>query len=252
MLKRGYLLLVVCVCLFVPNLLGQSAQPPTSSEGWRVRVTPYLWGSGLKGRIGIRERFADVDASFGDIFDRLNFGFTGLVDAGRDRFTILTDLVYMNLSDDRATAGPLFSSVDATQKFFVLAPLGGYRVAGSEDSSLDLLGGIRFWHMKGELEFEPGLLEERDVSGSRNWVDGIFGLRGRYRLTSSWSISGYGDIGGGGSNLTYQILGAASADLGNRIALVFGYRYLNVVYNKDRFLFDTGMGGPVLGVAFKF
>ena len=45
---------------------------------------------------------------------------------------------------------------------------------------------------------------------------------------------------------------AAGADIGKRYALVFGYRYLNVDYNKDRFLFDTGMGGPVFGFAFKF
>ena len=65
-------------------------------------------------------------------------------------------------------------------------------------------------------------------------------------------LTGYGDIGGGGSNLTYQIIGAAGADLGEHYALVFGYRYLNVNYNKDRFLFDTGMGGPIFGFAFKF
>jgi hypothetical protein len=41
-------------------------------------------------------------------------------------------------------------------------------------------------------------------------------------------------------------------DFGERYALVFGYRHLHVAYDKDRFLFDTGRGGPILGFAFKF
>ena len=77
-------------------------------------------------------------------------------------------------------------------------------------------------------------------------------MKGKRRLSPTWYLAGYGDIGGGGSNLAYQLVGIAGADIGKRYALVFGYRYLNVDYNKDRFLFDTGMGGPVVGFAFKF
>ena len=71
-----------------------------------MRVTPYLWGSDFKGRIGIGDHSANVDASFADLFRELNFGFMGVVEADRDRFTTLTDLVYMNLSDEHATPGP--------------------------------------------------------------------------------------------------------------------------------------------------
>jgi hypothetical protein len=252
MFKQTCLLLVVCICLFVPQIFGQPAQQPSSTEGWRVRATPYLWGSSLKGRVGIRDRSADVDASFADLFRELNFGFMALVEASNGRFTALTDLVYMNLSDEHATPGPLFSSADVIYKSFLLSPQAGYRMAGSESSFVDILGGIRFWHLDGDLKFEPGLLDAIELSNNRNWVDGIFGLRGKHRLTQTWSLSGYGDIGGGGSNLTYQLVGSASADISRRLALVFGYRYLNVVYNKDAFLFDTVMGGPIIGLTFKF
>jgi hypothetical protein len=40
--------------------------------------------------------------------------------------------------------------------------------------------------------------------------------------------------------------------MGEHAAFVFGYRYLDVNYNKDRFLYDTQMQGPVVGFAFKF
>jgi hypothetical protein len=41
-------------------------------------------------------------------------------------------------------------------------------------------------------------------------------------------------------------------DIHKRYALVLGYRYLNVDYDKDHFLFDTALKGPVFGFTFKF
>jgi hypothetical protein len=37
-----------------------------------------------------------------------------------------------------------------------------------------------------------------------------------------------------------------------RYALVFGYRYLDVNYDKNDFLFDTAMTGPLFGLTIKF
>jgi len=159
-MRQLYMLLriTLCICAFVPEIFSQTPQPATPSEGWRVRVTPYLWGSDFKGRIGIGDRSANVDASFADLFRELNFGFMGVVEADRDRFTTQTDLVYMNLSDEHATPGPLFSGADAIGKSFLLTPVAGYRLVGSETAFLDVLGGIRYWHVNGELKLEPGIL----------------------------------------------------------------------------------------------
>ena len=244
---------VFCLFLFVPKVSGQTAPPQPSSEGWQVRVIPYLWGSGINGRVGIGDRAADVDASFGNILAHLHFAFMNLVDASwNNKVVILTDLLYTDLRAYRATPGPLFSSVSPSQKLFFLTPEGGYRVIDASRASLDIVGGIRYWHVKSELQFQPGLLPGIDVQGSRGWVDGIIGLRGKVYLPRNWWVTGYGDLGGGGSNFTYQILGAAGVDIHKHYALLFGYRYLNVDYDKDRFLFDTAMKGPLFGFAFKF
>src|SRR4030095_13718909 len=118
---KPHLLLAVmlCICSFVPGIFAQSAPQPSLSEGWRVEAAPYLWGSSFKGRVGIGDRSADVDASFADLFRELNFGVTALVAANRDKFTTVTDLVYLSLSDEHATPGPLFSSLDAVDKTFI-------------------------------------------------------------------------------------------------------------------------------------
>ena len=70
-------------------------------------------------------------------------------------------------------------ALDAVDKTFILSPTAGYRILGSDASFLDVLGGIRFWHVKGELKFEPGILGRLDLSDSRNWVDGIFAHEGK-------------------------------------------------------------------------
>jgi hypothetical protein len=245
--------LIICFLVFVPEIFAQTPAPQPSSEGWQVQIIPYLWGTSIDGRVGVGDRTADVDASFSNILDHLHFAFMSLADATwNNKLVLLTDLVYSDLRGFRATPGPIFSSVRPNQKLFLLTPEAGYRMLDNSKASVDLLGGIRYWHLNTELQFQPGLLPGVDVQGTRGWVDGILGLRGKAYLRGKWSITGYGDLGGGGSNFTYQIIGTASMDIHKRYALVLGYRYLNVDYDKDHFLFDTALKGPVFGFTFKF
>ena len=244
---------VICLFLFTQGVFAQSVPPQPASEGWRFQEIPYLWGTSINGRVGIGDRSADVDASFGNILNHLHFALMNFVDVNwNNKSVVLTDLVYSDLRGYRATPGPLFSSVNPNQKLFLLTPVGGYRVFDSSQVSFDVVGGIRYWHFKSELQFQPGVLPGIDLQATRGWVDGILGLRGKFYLPRNWWVAGYGDLGGGGSNFTYQIVGTAGLDFHTRYALVFGYRYLNVDYDKDRFLFDTAMKGPVIGFVFKF
>jgi hypothetical protein len=245
--------IVICILVFVPEMFGQAAASQPSSEGWQFRIIPYLWGTSLDGRVGVRDRSADVNASFSNILDHLHFALMGLGDVTwNNKIILLTDALYTDLRGYRATPGPLFSSVNPNQKLFLLTPEGGYRMLDTGKVSLDIVGGIRYWHLNTELQFQPALLPGVDVQGSRGWVDGILGLRGKVYLPGKWWVTGYGDLGGGGSNFTYQILGIAGVDIHEHYALLAGYRYLNVDYDKDHFLFDTALKGPLFGFTFKF
>jgi len=253
--RKHHVVVVVVACLFscAGTMFGQSVPSQPSSEGWEFRIIPYLWGSSINGRVGVGDRTADVDASFANVLDHLHFAFMNLVDASwNNKFVVLTDLVYTDLRGHRATPGPLFSSVKPNQKLFLLTPDGGYRILDTSQLSVDVVGGIRYWHLKTDLQFQPGLLPGIEVQEGRGWVDGIFGLRGKAYLSRNWWVTGYGDVGGGGSNLTYQFFGTAGVDIHKHYALAFGYRYLKVDYDKDHFLFDTAMKGPLLGFTFKF
>ncbi|MGH9764034.1 MAG: hypothetical protein ACREDR_08335 [Blastocatellia bacterium] len=221
-------------------------------DKWQFQVTPYLWFAGLKGTIGIRGQTADVDVGFGDILSHLNFGFTGAFEARKRKFIILTDMLYLKVSAENATPGRLFSSVKSTVRNFTLDPEAGYRVVEKNGASLDLMGGIRFWHLSDRLLFTPGLLPQLEISASKNWVDAVFGMRVKARLSKKWFVTGKGDFGGGGSDFTYQLFGGVGADVGNIGALIVGYRYLHVNYDRSGFLFDVEIKGPIIGFGFKF
>lgn len=238
--------------LFASHASAQSATTAPSEEGWQVEVMPYLWGSSVVGPVGIGNRTADVDASFSNILSHLRFAAMGFADVRRGRVLVLADTLYTDQRGQQATPGPLFSSVDPQQRMFLLTSEGGYRIVDTDDTWFDVLGGIRYWHLRSELQFQPGVLPGINLQASRGWVDGIVGVRAKRALARSWWASGYGDLGAGGSKSTYQVLGNIGVDIHDHYALLFGYRYLKVDYDKDDFLFNPAMKGPLFGFTIKF
>jgi len=224
------------------------------SDTWQIQFTPYLWLVGITGRAGISPLAVDVHTGVTNSDIHVNFGFMSTFEARKKNLVILTDLQYSNLGSDRPSPGPLFSGATAEFKTFVLEPEVGYRLYDNpeKDAFFGVLGGIRYWHLKTDLTFNPGVLPGVMASRSRGWVDAIVGIRGKTLVTRRFFVTGKADIGGGGANLTYQLFGGAGFLVGKRYALIGGYRYLNVNYNKDDFLFDMALQGPVFGLGIKF
>ncbi len=225
-----------------------------AADKWQFQFSPYFWLASLHGTAGIGNRSAQVDESFSDIFHSLNFAFMGLFEARKGKLVSLTDMEYVNVSDDKATAGPLFSSVTAKFKTFIFDPEVGYRVYDDPDKGafVDVLGGIRVWHVSTDIAFGAGILAASEVQASRNWVDAVGGLRAKAALSPKWFVTGKFDLGGGGSKFTYQVFGGVGYSVNKKVALIFGYRDLKVNYNKNNFLYDMSQRGPIMGLGFKF
>ena len=96
------------------------------------------------------------------------------------------------------------------------------------------------------------MLPDIFVTRSRDWVDGVAGLRGRVHVAPKVFLTGKADLGGGGSNFTYQLFGGGGFLFGKRYSLIAAYRYLSVNYNKNDLLFDMALHGPLFGVGIKF
>ena len=130
----------------------------------------------------------------------------------------------------------------------------GYRVFQDPGKGqfIDVLGGVRVSHISTDLTFSPGILPGQEVQASRTWVDGIVGLRGKAALSKKVFVTGKFDLGGGGSKFTWQLFGGAGYNVNPKIALIFGYRVLDVDYNKNNFVYDMNQRGPIIGLGFKF
>jgi hypothetical protein len=226
---------------------------PAATDTWQFQLTPYLWIASISGRAGIGNLVTDTSTSVTDSNVELNFGFMGTFEARKNKFIILTDLQYSDLATEKGNPGPLFSSTRASFKTFVLDPEVGYRILDNgKGAFVDLLGGLRYWHLNGHIAFRPGILAAAEASRSKSWVDGVVGLRGKAALSKRWFVAGKADLGGGGSKFTYQLLGGVGVNIGKRFALIGAYRDLNVNYNKDGFLFDMSLHGPIVGFGIKF
>jgi len=226
----------------------------TSSDEWEFQITPYIVLGSLHGTGGIGNRSTQVDMSFGDIFGALKFALMGVFEARKGKWVLLTDVEYISVETDKATPGPLFSNVTAGFKTVNFQPEVGYRLYADPDkgASVDVLGGIRISRVSMDLDFGAGILPATQVAGSRTWVDGIVGLRGKTAVSEKMFITGKFSLGGGGSNFTWQLFGGGGYNITPKIALIGGYTVLDVNYRKDNFIYDMNERGPTMGLAFKF
>ena len=233
---------------------GANATPQsTSTDSWQFQLTPYLWIPTISGRAGIGNLITDTNTSVSNADVGLNFGFMGAFEARKNKLIILTDLQYSDIATEKGNPGPLYLSSRASFKTFVLDPEVGYRLLDNEKGAfVDVLGGLRYWHLNAVLAFRARILPDVEVSRSRSWIDGVAGLRGKAALSRRWFVSGKADLGAGGSKFTYQLFGGVGFNVGKRLALIGGYRDLNVNYDKDGFLFDMSLHGPIFGFGFKF
>ena len=192
---------------------GAPVPQTASKDEWHFQFTPYLWSASISGQAGIGNLTIDTDSSVTDSDVEVNFGFMSTFEARKNRFVLQTDLQYSDLSAETTNPGPLFSSTRASFKTFILDPEVGYRIIDNDKgSSLDLLGGIRYWHLTGNLELRAGTVPEVQISRTRDWVDGVVGLRGKAALSKHWFVTGKADLGGGGSEFTYQLFGRCRSE----------------------------------------
>ena len=101
------------------------------------------------------------------------------------------------------------------------------------------------------MGLSPGIAAFSGSDGD-TWVDGIVGAKARVNLDAKWFLNGWGMIGGGGSNVTWDVLAGIGYQWNDRISTTLGYRALGVDYENDGFVYDVVQHGPVLGMVFRF
>ena len=239
-------LLCLLVCIW--------SRPVQAQTSYKYQITPYGFLTGVHGTIGERGRTASVDASFSDIVHHLNMVATVYFDARFGRWRVLFDNFYVDVSNARATPGPLFDSVRVATRMWMVDPEGAYAITQSEDREFDVTAGARIWNLDNSVNLFRGGLQVDRGAGTRSLADPIIGARYYSNLTPKIFVLGKADIGGfsAGASIDWQAYGQVGYKLKDSIAISAGYRYLAVDNESKNAVFDVHLNGVVLGLGIRF
>jgi hypothetical protein len=263
---------------------GAAAQPAGLRPGWSVEVAPYLWLPTISGNLRYElppglAGSASVKTDAGDYFEQLNAALLLAATARYDRFTVLTDLMYVSADAggsrvqavDIAGVGrnPVSSTANASGnsnlKMTLWTLAGGYTAASGAWGHLDVLAGFRYLGVEARTDYNltvtlqgpqgasgPSFGGAGRLSGNDDIWNGIIGLRGRLNIgESSFFVPYYLDIGGGDSNLTWQ----GFAGIGYRTnwgGVQLGWRHLSYEQGGRSLVQDVTMSGAYLAVNVSF
>lgn len=242
--------LAFALCALMASSAGAQAD---ESDRTKVIVTGYLFGSAIKGQASPTPAVppADIDLSFSDVLEDLDFGFMTAVEVRKGRWGFVGDLMYSNVSPSATVPGPLPLTGTLDQKSLTLQGNVLYRVHQADGFNVDLGAGLRYWNIKNVATLNPGRI---GFSHRETWVDPVLVARMTAPIDGPWSVTLAGDVGGsgGGSDLTWQLLGTVNYQKNDKFTFRAGYRVLSVDHDQGGFVYDVTMRGPVIGVSMSF
>lgn len=229
--------------LFCVGMARSQAQGFDISD-WNLQFTPYLWASGVSGHVQIGRFEANPSASFAHILNHLNIGLMAAVEARNDRWGVLTDAIYVKLTDTRDTRTGGTIDLEGTALLYSLA--GAYRVLPGP-VSVDVLAGARYPYIRATI---TTALDSRAHTTS-SWLPFV-GTRVLAPIDEHWGVLGYIDGAKRGGNSDWQAIAGVSYKFNERVNGEFGYRYMHFNKHEDDAHFDIALHGPFAGARILF
>jgi len=275
---RVGLALMTLIAISLPAYAGE----PAPADKWTFALRPYLWAPGISGTLKY-----DIPPSGGGgasvdlssyVLENLSMALMLSAEARKGNWSVLTDVVYLDVESDNSKVksvsftGPggrieisagadLGTKVKLTGFEWELA--GAYTVARGGNSSMDVLAGFRYLGIEAKTDWQLSGSISDNVSGGTfarsgstsdrvDLWDAIIGIRGYVGLgQSKWAIPYYLDVGTGTSALTWQgVAGIEYRYHWGELQLL--YRYLYYDLKGDKLLQNVSLGGPAIGVNFRF
>ena len=172
-----------------------------------------------------------------------------------DRWGLIADLFYAELSQSRATPlGLLFSQARIETDAKALSAYAAYRVHEDDRVSIDLMAGFRVNSVDLDLSLSPGLLPGQRLGLSETWVDPLIGGRVRFAITDHWFATALADVGGFdvGSDFTWQVFASLGYQLDERWSVQGGWRHVAIDKEIDGRDVENDFSGPLLGFTVRF
>jgi hypothetical protein len=180
----------------------------------------------------------------------------GKFEASNGRLHFIGELSYADIGNAAVIESPNFPNLTAASlgtETFLGTGAAGYRFVDAGSYWIDGVAGFRYTWTKTDVSFNlagGGVLTGGE---DENWLNGFVGARGAVKLDSRWSLLGYGDVGAGGSNYTWQAYAGVDYEFNPNTHLFGGYRaYKDEYDNDDGYLYSILQQGPIVGATFWF
>ena len=264
---------LLCILLFA------FATSAAAQDQWTYSLTPYVWLPSINGKLKYdippgASGAPEVDTGPNNYLENLSAVLMLAGEARKGDWAVFTDFIYLKFDKEKSNVSTINfggSRVSTSADVSTQSGLKGYEwtigtsrtVTSSPRWTLDLLGGLRYFHIEANSDWQlaatvngPGGGQTFPAAGSvsreSNLWDGIIGVRGRVRWGDTpWFSPYYLDIGGGSSNLTWQsVLGVGYGFKWGD--MVLAYRTLYYDQGDDKLLQNFRFSGPTLGATFRF
>jgi hypothetical protein len=140
------------------------ATPAPESSLWEITVTPYGWLSSIDADLSVKGYNATSHIRLDEILDHLDMVAMINVEARRGRWGGWIDGIYLDMSSDAETPGPLLDSLGIGSKTLMLEAALYYRLWEGPRGFIDLYGGARYNRAETDLSFHPGDAGIRQVA----------------------------------------------------------------------------------------
>jgi hypothetical protein len=251
---------------------GSGRECTDDGQRWKFTLTPYLWLPNVNGTLkyGVPPGTGgapEVGIGPNDYLVNLEFLLMVAGEARRGRWSMFTDLVYLDFSEEGSSVGeidlpgflpiiPVDAGTNSSLSGGVWTLAGGYNLIDGPAATLDVFGGVRYFNIdttvNWSLSVAPGFPLTGSVSAREELWDAIVGVRGRVRLGDGhWSMPYSLDVGTGSSQLVSNAVAGISYGFGWG-DVTLAYRHLYYDQANDKFIQDLRFSGPALGATFRF
>jgi len=224
----------------VASLAGQG----TAAEGWTFEVIPYAWTVGIDADVTVGGRTTEADVGFDDILDNFDGGAEIAGIARYNRWVIVGQFDYLGIDSDSGDDASDVLRVEMDS--FIWSAAAGYQFDGFvENSTIDVLVGARGIAFDTTLSLKGGATGDR--SETVDAYDAIVMVRPSFQLSEKWCFNPTFAIGGGDSDLTYELQPEFEYTFNERWAGRIGYRRLYYDVEGDNGAFDGSFDGMTVG-----
>jgi hypothetical protein len=249
------------------------AGPAVAQSHWTFSLAPYIWLPNINAKLRYEPPPAsatrpEVEVGPNDYLENLDFALMIAAEARKGDWAFLTDVIYLDFSDEsaavRSLSGPgglvqgtLDTGSETSLKALVWQVAASRALSRGPRATFEVLGGVRYVRLETALDWRlagaaGGLAQSGNLAQKKDLTDAIIGLRGQAWLgAGQWFVPYYLDVGGGSSSLTWQgVAGIGYAFKWGEALL--NYRHLYYDQGSDKLVQEMEFSGPAVGVRFRF